>query len=1586
MRKKALSLFLALVLLLGMTPGYAAAAEPAGEGETAAPAVETQAEEESTGEADLALEASPLVDWSSSPFWVMTSGDWTPYGTLQAAIDSIPTSVRGVIAMSQNVTLNSPVDAKGRSFTLTSAADGTTYVLSRDSGFTQQMLTVGTGSDVTIRNLVLDGGYNNGSKIQAATAAVHVDGGSLTLSDGAVIRNNYNATTSQTAGGDATKYGGGAVVNNSGTLTIQNGASVTGNYSGYAAGGVLVMNSAKLIMTEGEITDNSCFLGGGVQVMSEGKVVLSNASIIKDNTYDMGVVSGTSNLYLTAPDQLTVSGTFTGTVGITSQSSGMGAVFGRAEAGAVLRGTITQDSPTVGGNVTAQIDGDNNLIWTRCAYVSSTGSNSGDGTRGNPYQTLEGAVTALSSSTDASGSLITQNATIYIMDTVNYGKLNNSNSTIPKDCTVTIMGDPQRDEGTVAKVVDNSSNTSHMFNTRNAGTLILRDVTFDGSNKSRNGFFWTNTGSGNTLILGEGAVVTNFSASTYGLIGATKSGVDLTVKLEGGTVTDNTVGANGAIAYGYNGSGTVKVEVSGDSVVTGNLYNGNECNICVNNVSYLTLTGDFTGSIGVTPGDSVGTTAGSQFGTAAGGASLSGDIFCDTNTALVGQISSTRLVWARAGLYVSSTGEDSPGRGTKDKPYATLEYAYTRANAGETIRIMDQVTVNDNILVTKNMTITGADVDGTPFENAALVAGGELHNSTINTSAVFIFQGSGNTLSIDNLLLDGNGENTRAARVWNGGTLNLRDVTVTGWGMSAFAVNTNLTLSGEVTITDNPGGGISFHGGTGRLTLNAGKIVVCNIGKDGTQNNISLDSNAILTVAGQLEEGSRLGVTDTWSGAANAANEQFGTNCAGEGNAAYFFNDRNANLIAGTSGENLVWMSVAARTSNDGGTSWTCFSSLKSAVDAVDTDDGTASIVEVLRDLELAEGVTAAESQTFTLRSGTREEDAGRTYAITRTASVTLLTIDGSVTMENIILDGGAVYGGSENWWDTSNITGIDGGVNRMVRVSSAGSLTLDNGSVLRNAAWTGGTSYGAALWVDGGTVTVKDGAVITKNVVASTGPAIFASNGAEVIIQGGTIKDNACTASQGVVTMDANGNLTMTGGEISGNYGKGCGAAIYTQNGQNITLNISGGRITGNRGSTDNPNAGNGIHCNSNTKLILSGNPFIYDNKNGYDEQRNIAVATQSFLTVSGTLAEGSKVGIIDFWGGAENTAGEVFGSSENAAGLEALVNDVNGALHAAVTADGKLQWAAEKQVAQIVGGAANGATYPTLADAILAYKSGDSYIEMIDNSTEDPITVEKTVYVDLAGFTVTANVTVSGEGSTFYGFDTATDGYNAQSAEDFGHIIGTVSGSVAGTTATDASQTGTAKRYVTITEQTEDGATDTSFHRFDMKLGSVVFRPAVAGIYFKSEFYGDEWVKNAIRTDEALTYGLFLGLSESVEPGADNAAAHNPDVFQAGAGGDKRQGSMVQNIVVEGREDNAGRTATPIYVSTYFNFEGAGVVRDVMRSTTLTRIVELTIAQYNAGTLTQAQKRDFDAFWSKFGSLYSNLTQPEWTGTEET
>ena len=124
------------------------------------------------------------------------------------------------------------------------------------------------------------------------------------------------------------------------------------------------------------------------------------------------------------------------------------------------------------------------------------------------------------------------------------------------------------------------------------------------------------------------------------------------------------------------------------------------------------------------------------------------------------------------------------------------------------------------------------------------------------------------------------------------------------------------------------------------------------------------------------------------------------------------------------------------------------------------------------------------------------------------------------------------------------------------------GTLTLEGGTITGNTT----TAQGGGIFVKNGTLTVKEGAVITGNTAAEGG-GIYATGTSTVYIEGGEISNNTTTSEQMFGQSDAlspagGGGIAIVGGaDEQGN--------LYT-----VTLNMSGGTITGNKSA----GAGGGI------------------------------------------------------------------------------------------------------------------------------------------------------------------------------------------------------------------------------------------------------------------------------------------------------------------------------------------------------------------------------------------------------------------------
>ncbi|MEG1578658.1 MAG: hypothetical protein RR336_07830, partial [Oscillospiraceae bacterium] len=156
---------------------------------------------------------------------------------------------------------------------------------------------------------------------------------------------------------------------------------------------------------------------------------------------------------------------------------------------------------------------------------------------------------------------------------------------------------------------------------------------------------------------------------------------------------------------------------------------------------------------------------------------------------------------------------------------------------------------------------------------------------------------------------------------------------------------------------------------------------------------------------------------------------------------------------------------------------------------------------------------------------------------------------------------------------------------------------------------------------------------------------------------------------------------------------------------------------------------------------------------------------------------------------------------------------------------------------VAQIIhGGVTNG--FATLQEAINNCPVNDTaYIQMLENVTED-ITVDRNVYLDFNGKTLTGTVAIN-SGTTLYGMDSASDGYSGTSN---GGIVGAVTGTLAPNTETSR-KGGKIRKYLQITEGNKH-----TFHRYNVSVVELSFhindKIETANLNFKVYYQGDSKV----------------------------------------------------------------------------------------------------------------------------------------------
>ena len=145
-------------------------------------------------------------------------------------------------------------------------------------------------------------------------------------------------------------------------------------------------------------------------------------------------------------------------------------------------------------------------------------------------------------------------------------------------------------------------------------------------------------------------------------------------------------------------------------------------------------------------------------------------------------------------------------------------------------------------------------------------------------------------------------------------------------------------------------------------------------------------------------------------------------------------------------------------------------------------------------------------------------------------------------------------------------------------------------------------------------------------------------------------------------------------------------------------------------------------------------------------------------------------------------------------------------------------------------------GNVYSTLADALEAADEG-STLTLLKTVAED-VTVSKNMTLDLAGFCVDGTVTVA-DGCTLCGKDTRTDDFTVEDAYGYGQIKRVSCQGTGAVTGLPSLSDSTTCDYLMITQA--DGI---SFHRVDLHLTSMSLRSSSAGVYYKSNFAGDEVV----------------------------------------------------------------------------------------------------------------------------------------------
>lgn len=201
------------------------------------------------------------------------------------------------------------------------------------------------------------------------------------------------------------------------------------------------------------------------------------------------------------------------------------------------------------------------------------------------------------------------------------------------------------------------------------------------------------------------------------------------------------------------------------------------------------------------------------------------------------------------------------------------------------------------------------------------------------------------------------------------------------------------------------------------------------------------------------------------------------------------------------------------------------------------------------------------------------------------------------------------------------------------------------------------------------------------------------------------------------------------------------------------------------------------------------------------------------------------------------------------------------------------------------------------------------------LKNNAEETISVSKNVTLDLNGFAITGDVTAT-DGAVVTLKDSSTDDYSAEGG--YGKIVGSVEGVEA------------AKGYMMITENGE-----TSFHRLNLDTINVNVRAEKSGMYFGSQFGGDEVVKrNIVAYGTAMGAGKMPDFRDKTFTRFD-AKNWKPGCDEKGNSNNLANGTLLQGIMSKnnGYSSNKRNADMKIYSQAYVELEdGTRILGDVV------------------------------------------------------
>ena len=214
-------------------------------------------------------------------------------------------------------------------------------------------------------------------------------------------------------------------------------------------------------------------------------------------------------------------------------------------------------------------------------------------------------------------------------------------------------------------------------------------------------------------------------------------------------------------------------------------------------------------------------------------------------------------------------------------------------------------------------------------------------------------------------------------------------------------------------------------------------------------------------------------------------------------------------------------------------------------------------------------------------------------------------------------------------------------------------------------------------------------------------------------------------------------------------------------------------------------------------------------------------------------------------------------------------------------------------------------------------------------DDAAEDTVVLEADTAVleinggsvlDLNGHSV-ESLQVVGENAVLYCMDSATDDFTVDDG-----VYGKIANVTAGTILP-------ADGYMQIAEDT-----GVSFHCISLDICAMTLRPDVAGVYYTSNFAGDEVVAAKVES-----YGVALSVKGEPVPGNGDCGYSYFSNFQAGKDANAAaSGTLLKNILKTTNEDarNAQNAKTAVYGRAYLKTADGYVLGSTVKRSLKTQV----------------------------------------------